>query len=55
MEFETQGADPIIQLSKYVPLRKGKTKVSKDIDERKRSLQTPLLPNDIVFEGTHLG
>ena len=38
----------------YVPPRKGKTKVLKDLDETKRSLQTLLLPNGIVFEGTHL-
>jgi len=29
--------------------------VPKDIDESKISLQTLLLPNDIVFEGAHLG
>ena len=27
----------------------------KDIDESKSSLQTSLLPDDIVFEGPHLG
>ena len=27
----------------------------KDIDESKISLQTPLLPDDIIFEGVHLG
>jgi len=39
----------------YVPLQKGKARVPKDLDESKRSLQTPLLPNDIIFEGVHLG
>jgi len=29
--------------------------VPKDIDERKSTLQTPLLPQDIIFEGVHLG
>jgi len=55
MGVETQGADPITRLPEYVPSRKGKSKVSKDIDESKSSLQTPLLPKDIVFEGPHLG
>jgi len=43
-DVEAQGADPITRLPKYVPLHKGKTKVPKDIP-----LQTPLLPNEIVF------
>lgn len=55
MGVETQGADPITRLLEYVPPLKGKAKVLKDIDERKSSLQTPLLPDDIVFEGPHLG
>ncbi len=55
MEVETQGADPITWLLEYVPPRKGKAKVPKDIDESKSSLQTPLLPDDIGFEGAHLG
>ena len=55
MEVATQGADPITRLLEYVPPHKGKAKVSKDIDESRSSLQTSLLPNDIVFEGPHLG
>lgn len=47
--------DPLTRLPAYVPPHKGKTKVPKDIDERKSSLQTLLLPDDIVFEGLHLG
>ena len=31
MEMETQGADPLTRLPAYVPLRKGKAKVPKDI------------------------
>lgn len=27
----------------------------KDLNESKNSLQTPLLPDDIIFEGAHLG
>ena len=55
MEVETQGADPLTRLPAYVPPQKGKAKVPKDIDERKSSLQTPLLPDDIIFEGAHVG
>lgn len=32
MEVETQGADPITRLPAYVPPRKGKAKVPRDID-----------------------
>jgi len=44
-----------MKLSAYVPLCKGKVKVPKDLDETKSLLQTPILPNGIMFEGTHLG
>ena len=54
-EVEAQGADPITRLPKYVPPCKGKTKVSKDIDESKVPLQTPLLLDEIVFKGPRLG
>ena len=54
MEVETQVANPITSLPEYVPLRKGKAKALKDIFESKRSLQTPLLSDDIIFEGSHL-
>ena len=36
------------------PPRKGKTKVPKDLDKSKSSFQTPLLLDNIMFEGTHL-
>jgi len=49
MEVETLGADPLTKLPAYVPLQKGKAKVSKDIDESKSSLQTPLLPKENYF------
>ena len=55
MKVETQGADPITWLLEYVPSLKGKAKVPKDIDKSKSSLQTSLLPDDIVFEGACLG
>lgn len=53
-EVEAQGADPITWLPEYVPPRKGNTKVPKDINESKTPLQTPLLPDGIVFEGLRL-
>ena len=49
MEVETQGAYAITRLLEYVPSHKGKPKVPKYINERKSSVQTPLLPNDIFF------
>lgn len=55
MEEETQLVDPPTKFLAYVPLRKAKAKVPKDLDETKSSLQTPLLPKNITFEGTHLG
>lgn len=55
LEIETEISHPPTKFPSYVPLWKGKAKVPKDLDESKSSLQTPLLPNDIIFEGTHLG
>ena len=55
MEEVIQLLRSAIKLPVYVPPHKGKTKVPKDLDEMKSSLQTPLLPDGIVFEGTHLG
>lgn len=54
-DVEVKSTYPITKLPKYVPLRKGKTKVLKDIDESKVALHIPLLPNEIVFEGPFLG
>lgn len=53
-EIEAQGADPITWLPEYVPPRKPKSKISKDIDESKTPSQTPLLPDVIAFHGPHL-
>ena len=54
-EVEVQGFDPITKFPKYIPSHKGKTKVPKDIDKSKVSLHTPLLSDEIVFEGPRLG
>lgn len=45
----------IAKLPQYVPLWKGKSKVPKDLDATKGTLQTSLLPNGILFEGVVLG
>lgn len=54
-DVEVERSDPISKLPEYIPLCRGKTKVSKDIDESKVTLHTPLLLEKIVFEGLHLG
>lgn len=43
-----------MRFPKYIPLMKGKTKVTKDLDTWKFSVSTPLLPEYIVFEGLRL-
>lgn len=48
-DVEAQGADLVTWFPEYVPLHKPKTKVPKYIDESKTPLQTPLLPDEIVF------
>ena len=53
-EVKAQGVDPITWLLEYVPPCKPKPKVSKDIDESKTPLQTPLMLDDIVFNISHL-
>lgn len=53
-EVEAKGVDPITQLPKYVPLRKPKSKLPKDIHESKSPLQTPMLLEEIDFYGPHL-
>ena len=55
MKEETKTMYPPTKLAAYIPSWKGKAKVPKDIDESKSSLQTPLLLDNITFEGTHLG
>jgi len=41
-------------LPEYVPLRKPKSKVPKDIDESKTPIQTPLPPDEITFDAPRL-
>jgi len=49
MEVNTQPTNSVTKLPTYVPPRKGKAKVPKDLDETKSSLQTLLLPDGIMF------
>ena len=53
-EVEAQGADPITRLLEYVPPCKAKSNVPKDTDESKTPLKTPLLPDEINFDGMRL-
>lgn len=39
----------------HIPLRKGKVKIPRDSDAAKSALQTTLLPDGIVFEGSPMG
>ena len=55
MEVDTKPTLSVIKLFTYVPSQKGKAKVPKDLDETKSFLQTSFLPDDIMFEGMHLG
>lgn len=54
-DIDVEGSNPISKLPEYIPPRRGKLKVPKDIDESKDTLHTPLLQDKIIFEGPHLG
>jgi len=53
-DIDLKGVDPILKLPEYIPLRKGKAKVQKDPDAGQFSINTPLLPKNITFEGPPL-
>lgn len=55
MEEDIQPVRVIAKLPKYVPPRKGRVKVPKYLDVVKSALQTPLLQEEILFEGSDLG
>jgi len=55
MEEDIQPVCTGTKLPKYVPPRKGKAKVPKDMVTVKSALETPLLPYGILFEGLVLG
>jgi len=48
-DVDIEGSNPISRLPKYIPLRRGKAKVPKEIDEIKAMLHTLLLPDKIAF------
>lgn len=52
---EIEGSNPISKLPKYIPPCRDKRKVPKDINEIKFTMHTPLLSDQIVFEGLCLG
>jgi len=54
-DIEIKGSGPISKLSEYIPSCRDMTKLPKDIDESKVTLNTPLLSDQIVFEGLRLG
>jgi len=54
MEADIQPMRFAIKLPEYVPPWKRKAKVPKDLDATKSTLQTPLLPDGITFQGLHL-
>ena len=43
------------KLPPYIPPWKGKAKIPKDLEATRSAPQTPLLPDDIRFEGPPLG
>lgn len=53
-DIDTEGLDPISKLLDYIPLRKGKLKVPKDPNVGQFLLNTPLLPENLTFEGSRL-
>ena len=55
VEEDIQSLRSATKLLEYVPPQKGKTKIPKDLDAMKSALQTPLLPNEIRFDGPPLG
>jgi len=53
-EVDAKGVDPISMLPKYIPSWKGKAKATKDLDSGKFGVSTPLLSEQVTFEGPKL-
>jgi len=53
-DIDAEGMEPIIKLPKYIPLQKGKMKITKDLDLEKFTISTALLPKQVPFEGLRL-
>lgn len=52
--IDAEGVEPITKFPEYIPPRKGKKKVTKDLDSEKFFIHTPQLPKNITFKGPHL-
>lgn len=50
-DIDAKGLEPFTKLLDYIPLHKGKTKVTKDLDFDKFVISTPLFPEQVPFEG----
>jgi len=50
-DIVAEDTKPITKLPRYIPLRKGKAKITKDPDSEKFTISTPLLPEHVPFEG----
>ena len=53
-ELDYEEGEPITNLPEYIPLWKGKMKVTKDLYSGKFMVSTPLLPEQVIFEGAFL-
>jgi len=53
-ELDTKEIEHVSHFPVYIPPWKGKTKVTKDLDSRKFLVLTPLLLEQVEFEGTTL-
>lgn len=50
-DIDTEGVNPISKFIDYIPLCKGKEKVPKDLDAGQFLVNTPLLLENLTFEG----
>lgn len=48
-EVDAKEGDPITRLPTYIPPRKGKEKVTKDLHSGKFMVPMPILPKEVVF------
>lgn len=53
-DIDIDKVDHILKLPEYIPSCQGKVKVLKDLDEGQFLLNTPLLPENITFQGSRL-
>lgn len=53
-DINAEGEECITKLPEYIHLREGKEKVTKDLDAKKFTISTTLLPKKVPFEGSLL-